>query len=78
MDVAESDEQDAVQTLAIHQLMSELAQIDQRQARIVDCRFFAGFSTAETAQLIHVDETTVRRDWKKAQNWLRERLNAEA
>tara|TARA_Y100000052_G_C2952225_1_gene88004 strand:- start:1006 stop:1602 length:597 start_codon:yes stop_codon:yes gene_type:complete len=76
-DVAEADEQDAVLTLAIHQLMDELAQQDARQARIVDCRFFAGFSTAETAQLIRVDETTVRRDWKKAQSWLREKLNSE-
>lgn len=76
LDVAANEDVEAELTLAMHQLMRELEAIEPRQARVVDCRFFAGFSTAETAELICVDETTVRRDWKRAQGWFRDRLHA--
>ena len=56
-------------TLDIHRLQGELAEINQRQAQIVDCRFFAGFTNEETAKIIGVDERTVRREWTKARNW---------
>ena len=56
-------------TLDIHRLLGELAKLNSRQAQIVDCRFFAGFTNEETAKIIGVDERTIRREWTKARNW---------
>jgi RNA polymerase sigma factor (TIGR02999 family) len=43
---------------------------DARLARVVECLFFAGLTEQETAQLLDINERTVRRDWQKARSWL--------
>ena len=48
----------------------ELAQLDPRQARMVECRFFEGLSVAETAALLGVSESVIERDWRAAKAWL--------
>lgn len=47
---------------------------DQRLAQVVECRFFAGYTDAETAQALGVTERTVQRDWTKARALLYEAL----
>lgn len=64
----------AEQILAIDQAMGRLAEIDERMTRVVECRFFAGFSEQETARALQVTTRTVRRDWMKAKAVLREWL----
>lgn len=61
----------------IHSLVEALAQHDTRQAQIVDCRFFAGFTNDETASILGVDERTVRREWQKARAFLAVGLRPE-
>ena len=61
----------------IHSLIEALAQHDPRQARIVDCRFFAGFTNDETADILGIDERTVRREWQKARAFLAVGLRPE-
>lgn len=41
-----------------------------RLARVVECLFFAGLTEQETANLLDINERTVRRDWQKARSWL--------
>lgn len=53
----------------------ELAALAPRLVRVVDCRFFAGFTEDETAKLLNVTARTVRRDWDKARAYLRMRLD---
>jgi RNA polymerase sigma factor (TIGR02999 family) len=61
--------------LAIDDALNELAAIDQRLARVVECRFFGGLTEAETAEVLGVTERTVRRDWIKAKGWLHRALS---
>ena len=53
-----------------------LQEIDPRLVNVVNYRYFAGYSEAETADLLEVSKRTVRRDWFKAKAWLAEKLNA--
>ena len=50
--------------------LDELATIDARLARIVDLKFFCGFSFAEIAAMSDLSERTVQRDWEKARIYL--------
>lgn len=60
--------------LAIGEAIEELSQIQPRLARVVECRYFAGYTDAETAEILGVTTRTVRRDWVKARGWLEHRL----
>lgn len=61
--------------LALDGLLTDLAELDERLARVVEFRYFAGYSNAESAELLGVNEKTVRRDWLKARAWLRQRMS---
>ena len=56
--------------LSLHELLKQLEGMNERQARIVEFRFFAGMSTDEIAEVLGVSERTVLRDWKVARAWL--------
>jgi RNA polymerase sigma factor (TIGR02999 family) len=62
----------------IHEALGKLAELDPRLARVVECRFFGGYSEEDTAVALGVTDRTVRRDWIKARAWLRRELAAEA
>lgn len=55
-------------------LDAALAELEPRQRRVVECRFFGGMEEAEIAAALGVAERTVRRDWTKARAWLYARL----
>ena len=67
-------EAEADSVLAIDQALGILAGIDERLVRVVECRFFAGFTVEETAETLQVSIRTVERDWLKARGWLRRAL----
>ncbi|MCA9736520.1 MAG: ECF-type sigma factor [Gemmatimonadota bacterium] len=56
--------------LVLDAALSRLEALSPRQARVVECRFFAGLSVEETAQALSVSEPTVKRDWSAARAWL--------
>jgi RNA polymerase sigma factor (TIGR02999 family) len=56
--------------LALDDALSRLAQRSERQSRVVECRFYAGLSIEETAQVLGTSPATVKRDWSMAQAWL--------
>jgi RNA polymerase sigma-70 factor, ECF subfamily len=64
----------AVDLLALHEALEELATLDPQQERIVELRFFGGLSIEETAEVLHIGHATVERDWKMARAWLRRKL----
>jgi len=53
-----------------------LAKLDQRLARVVECRFFGGMTEQETAEALHIAVRTVRRDWIKARGLLYQALGS--
>ena len=56
--------------LDLERALQRLARVDDRQVRVVELRFFAGLGDAEIADLLGINERTVRRDWDKARAWL--------
>jgi RNA polymerase sigma factor (TIGR02999 family) len=63
-----------VEVLALDQALTELAAFDERASRVVELRFFAGLSIAETAEALDVSPATVERDWTVAKAWLLQQL----
>lgn len=63
--------------LELHEALEHLARIDQRLARVVECRFFGGMTEQETAEALHIGVRTVRRDWIKARGLLYHALGAD-
>jgi RNA polymerase sigma factor (TIGR02999 family) len=60
--------------LALDDALARLAALDERQARIVELRFFAGLGVEETAAALGISERTVKREWSVARAWLRAEL----
>jgi RNA polymerase sigma factor (TIGR02999 family) len=63
--------------VALDEALEELAAIDLHQARIVELRFFSGLSIEETAEVVQVSPSTVKRDWNVAKAWLARALSAK-
>jgi RNA polymerase sigma factor (TIGR02999 family) len=64
--------------LAIDEALNGLAKVDQQQARIVELRFFAGLSIVETAEVLGISASTVKRDWVLAKTWIYRALSQSA
>ena len=60
--------------LALDEALTRLADVDERQARIVECRYFAGMSVEETGEAMGISPATVKRDWVVARAWLNREL----
>jgi RNA polymerase sigma factor (TIGR02999 family) len=66
---------DAADLVRISDALDELATVEERLVRVVDLKFFCGFSFIEIAEMMSVSERTVQRDWEKARIFLYQRLN---
>jgi RNA polymerase sigma factor (TIGR02999 family) len=64
------------EVLAVDQALDTLASFNERMARVVECRFFAGLSDAETAEALGVSLRTVERDWTRSRAWLTKELGS--
>lgn len=69
-DLIGDDIADDHRILEVNDALGQLAALNLRLARVVECRFFAGYSESETARALGVTDRTVRRDWTKARAWL--------
>jgi len=61
--------------ISIDQALTKLEKLDERQAKVVECRFFGGLTIKETADTLGISEPTVSRDWKVARAWLNRELS---
>ncbi len=62
--------------IAIDESLKRLEQFDERLAKIVEYRFFAGLSVEETAVVLNVSPSTIKRDWRTAKAWLLQDLSS--
>jgi RNA polymerase sigma factor (TIGR02999 family) len=69
-----SPERDS-QVVELDEALQALAKLDQRKAKIVELRFFAGLSVEETAAVLRVSPQTVLRDWSLSKTWLARQMN---
>jgi RNA polymerase sigma factor (sigma-70 family) len=56
--------------LALDEALTELASRNERQARIVEYRFFGGMTEEEIGEVLDVSRSTVQEDWRMARAWL--------
>lgn len=63
--------------LVIDEALTRLEQLDPRQAKVVELRFFGGLSVEETAEVLGVSAPTVKREWAMAKAWLHRELSVE-
>ena len=59
---------------SLDEALTDLAALDDRQARVVELRYFGGLSIEETAEVLGVSVGTVKGDWRLARAWLAARL----
>lgn len=61
----------------LDRVLKELAELDERQAKVVEMRFLAGMTVEEVAEALGVSKRTVEGDWTMARAWLRKKLSDE-
>jgi RNA polymerase sigma factor (TIGR02999 family) len=61
--------------VALDVALHGLAKLDQRQAKIVELRFFAGLSIEDTSEVLGMSPATVKRDWITARAWLQHEMS---
>lgn len=69
------DERDDYDLLSLDKALERLGQLSERQARVIDLRFFGGLSIRETAEILGVSPETVKKDARFALAWLRSQLS---
>jgi RNA polymerase sigma factor (TIGR02999 family) len=62
--------------LTLEDALQALERMHDRQARVVECRFYAGLPVKDTADVLGVSTATVKRDWRAAKAWLASRLHS--
>lgn len=65
---------DRIDVLALHEALDGLAELDPRQAEIVEMKYFGGLTIEEIAEVLKTSESTVKREWTTAKMWLRRRM----
>jgi RNA polymerase sigma factor (TIGR02999 family) len=60
----------SIDLVALDEALTRLAGFDERQARVVELRYFSGMTEEETAEVLGISPATVRRDWNMAKAWL--------
>jgi RNA polymerase sigma factor (TIGR02999 family) len=64
-----------VDLLALDTALEKLAALNERQAKIVELRYFGGLSVEEAAEALGISPATVKRDWTLARAWLKKELD---
>src|ERR1700676_723928 len=60
--------------LALDESLTRLQALDERAARVIELRFFAGLSEIDAAEALSISIATLKRDWEFARTWLASQL----
>ena len=74
-DVDALSQRKEMDVIAIDDALHALAEVDPRQSRVVELRFFAGLSLEETSEVMGIATATVQRDWTAARAWLHREIS---
>lgn len=72
------EEEEELDLLHLDEALTGLAKLSERQARIVELRFFGGLTMEEIAEVVEVSARTVENDWRFARAWLKDQLETDA
>jgi RNA polymerase sigma factor (TIGR02999 family) len=76
LDEAEGQAQDTdLDIVALDDALKNLAEMDPQQSKVVELKFFAGLSIEDTAEVLGISPSTVKRDWITARAWLHRELD---
>lgn len=64
-----------VDILALDDALKSLTAMDAQQGKVVELKFFGGLSNEDTAEVLGISTSTVKRDWTTARAWLFRELN---
>ena len=67
-----------VDVVALDDALQALAALDRRKSQVVELKYFGGLTVREIAEVLHVSEETVARDWRLARTWLLRELSRSA
>jgi RNA polymerase sigma factor (TIGR02999 family) len=67
----------AAELIALDTALSQLSEVFPRKGKVVELRFFGGFSVEETAEVLNISDKTVMREWESAKLWLYRELESE-
>jgi RNA polymerase sigma factor (TIGR02999 family) len=70
-----ASDSEPLDVLALDEALTRLAKLDERQARIVELRFFGELSVEETAEVTGLSPATIKREWAMARAWLQAELS---
>jgi RNA polymerase sigma factor (TIGR02999 family) len=76
-DVALMSAVQSKELLALDAALKKLDAEDERKSRVVELRYFGGYSVKEVAEILKISERTVARDWRLARAWLRREIKNE-
>lgn len=68
--IAAAPDEQNVDLVVLDNCLKALSQIDPQQARVVELRYFSGLTVEETAEVMRISPTTVKREWRLARAWL--------
>jgi RNA polymerase sigma-70 factor, ECF subfamily len=63
--------------IMLDEALTKLAKIDQRKAKVIELRYFGGFTLEEIVSILGVSQKTVERDWRFARSWLKREITGE-
>ncbi len=69
--------EEASEILSLDEALTRLEKIAERQSKVIELRFFCGFSIDETAKILNLSPATVKRDWNLARSWLYNEMKRE-
>ena len=69
-DAGETAAASEVDLIFLDEALKELVEFDPAQARIVELKFFGGLTNEETAEVLGISDSTVKREWRMARAWL--------
>jgi len=64
----------SIDLIELDEALNRLAKLDERQARVIELRYFGGLTIEETAEVMGISPPTVKREWNMAKTWLRSEL----
>jgi RNA polymerase sigma factor (TIGR02999 family) len=66
--------QSIIDMVALDDALTQLAELDPRQARIVELRFFGGLTNDEVAEVLNLSTRMIEKEWRKTRAWLSAQL----
>ncbi|HET9478237.1 MAG TPA: ECF-type sigma factor [Pyrinomonadaceae bacterium] len=70
--------QESRELLRLDEALTTLSEVNEVQARIVELRYFGGFTLEEIAEIAGVSPSTVEREWRSARDWLKQQMTEQS